>query len=75
MAHAHVNAFFLQLLRSRTEVCLTVVVGEEHTRLDDAGCLLQLVGGHRIRLVAGQESNIDVFQRSHPGISSVSPAI
>lgn len=37
MAHAHVNAFIPQLLRSRTEIGLAVMVGEENARLKYTG--------------------------------------
>ena len=67
MTHTDIHAFFLKLLRSGAEVCLTVMIGEEYTRLDDTGSTLQLVCSHRIGLVAGQEGNVDVFYIGHLG--------
>ena len=67
MTHSDIHAFFLKLLRSGAEVCLTVMIGEEYVRLDDTGSTLQLVCSHRIGLVAGQEGNVNVLYRCHFG--------
>ena len=46
---------------------VVVVVGEEHLGLDGLGGTYQLVDGHGVGLVAGQEGDVDVFQLCHLG--------
>ena len=43
------------------------MIGEEHLRLDDACRLDELVGCHRVGLVARQEGDVDVVDVSHLG--------
>ena len=43
------------------------MVGEEYLRLDGLCCLDQLVGGHGVGLVAGEESDVDVLDGCHLG--------
>ena len=63
--YSRVYAIALELCRNGTYVSLAVVVGEHYLWLDHLGSLYQLVSCHRIRLVAGQESDVDVLDGLH----------
>ena len=67
MSDSHVDAVILQRGGEGGHVRLSVVIGEEHLRLDDACRLDELVGCHRVGLVARQEGDVDVVDVSHLG--------
>ena len=67
MSDSHFNPFVLQLFGYVADVCLAIVIGEEHVRFDDFCGTNQLVGGHGVGLVAGQEGDVDVFDVGHFG--------
>ena len=67
VADADIDAVGLQQGGEAADVRLSVVIGEQHLGLDDAGGTHQLVRRHRVGLVAGQESNVDVLDVLHLG--------
>ena len=65
MTDSHVYPFCLELRGQLADIRLAIVIGEEYTRFDDTGSTLELFGGHRIGLVAGQEGDVDVAKFCH----------
>ena len=61
MSDSDVDTVTAELSRDATYVCLSVVVGEHHLGLNGSCSLHQLVWCHRVGLIAGQESDVDVF--------------
>ena len=61
MSYSYVNIVTFELSRYSAYICLTVVIWEQHLGLDDFRSLNQLVGCHRVGLVAGKESNVYFF--------------
>lgn len=58
MSYSNVNIVTFELSRYSTYICLTVVIREHHLWFDNPRSLNQLVGCHRVGLVAGKESNV-----------------
>ena len=59
VAQADIDGQILELGGDAGNISLAKVIGEEDAGLDDAGGMQELVGGHRVRLVAGQEGDVD----------------
>ena len=67
VADQDLDAFFGKEGEEFVDRCVIVVIGEEHLGLDDLCGVGSLFDGHRIRLVAGQESDVDVLDIGHLG--------
>ena len=65
VADADVDAAACELHGDPVDGRVAVVVGEEHLGLDDLRSVDTLFDGHRVGLVAGQESHVDVLDVSH----------
>lgn len=61
----HLNAIALQLRRNATHVRLSVMVREQHFRLDYPCGIYKLLYRHGVRLVARQKSDVNVLDVSH----------
>ena len=61
MPNPHLNPIVLQLCRNSTHICLAIMIREQHFWFDRPCCIDELLNRHRIRLVAGEEGDIDVF--------------
>ena len=67
MTYSHIDTCSFKLSRYRTQISLSVVIREQHFWLDHLSCTHQLLRRHRIRLVARQESNVDILDLRHLG--------
>ena len=65
VSDSHVDAVILQQRWCSLDICLPVVIGEEYLGLDCPGSLDELFCCHGVWLVAGHESNVDVFNALH----------
>lgn len=61
MSESNLDTVLFELSWYSTHICLSKVIGEQHHGLDDSRSLNQLLRCHRIRLVAWQESYVDVL--------------
>ena len=61
MSYSNVDTVIFESFWDATHICLTVVIREHHLGLDDFRSINQLLLGHRVGLVARQESYVDVL--------------
>lgn len=69
MPNPHVNSLGFELRGNLRDVGLAVVVGEQHFGFDGFGRANELVGGHGVGLVAGQEGDVDAQAVVSPKIA------
>ena len=67
IADADVDAAACQLHGDLVDRGVAVVVGEEYLGLDDLRSVDTLLDSHGVRLVAGQEGDVDILQVGHLG--------
>ena len=65
MSNPNLNAVVLQQCRDAAHIRLPVMVGEQHFRLDYLCRIDQLLHRHSVRLVAGEEGNVNVLDVGH----------
>ena len=65
MPNTHIYSIRFQLRWDACNLCLTKVIWEQHFWLDDSSDVEKLLNCHGVRLVAGQESDINIIDVSH----------
>ena len=61
----YIDTVTLELRGKATDICLSVVIREQHLGLDNLRCPNQLLRSHRVGLVAGQKSYVNVPDGFH----------
>ena len=67
MPYPHLNPIVFQKRRNIAHIRLAIVIREQHLRFDHPRRIDELLDGHRVGLVTGEEGNIDVLDVGHFG--------
>ena len=65
MPYSYINVVVGELSRNGGHVGLSVMIGEEHFRLDHSSCVDKLARSHGVWLVAWHEGDVDVADARH----------